>query len=295
MENHDHAVTDHNRAQLHNTVHLPAPTVWPMVLALGISLMLTGMVTHWVISLLGFVLVMRSSIGWFFNVLPQEQIIHVDVTSELLTIETTRTTRSYVPTGEDHRKLLPIETFSITAGIKGGIAGGTAMIVPAALFSLIRYHSIWYAMNLLAAGGFISWAGESDAFLAQFHLSGLLAASAIHLVASVLIGLLYGAMLPMFPRKPILTAGFIAPFLWTGILYSALGVISPILNARIDWLWFVISQIAFGLVCGFVVNLQVKVRTPQFRSLPFAVRAGIHSDRLGIDSDIDGDTKDDTK
>jgi flagellar biosynthesis protein FliR len=91
--------------------------------------------------------------------------------------------------------------------------------------------------------------------------------------------LLYGAMLPMFPRKPILTAGFIAPFLWTGILYSALGVISPILNARIDWLWFVISQIAFGLVCGFVVNLQVKVRTPQFRSLPFSVRAGIHADQ----------------
>lgn len=295
MENHDHGVVDHDHAQLHNTVHLPAPTVWPMVLALGISLMLTGMVTHWVISLLGFILVLRSSIGWFFDVLPQEQIIHVDVVSELLPIETTRATRSRLPLGADHRKLIPIETFSITAGIKGGIAGGTAMIVPAAIFSLIRYHSLWYAMNLLAAGGFVSWAGESDAFLAQFHLSGLLAASGIHGLTSILIGLLYGAMLPMFPRKPILTAGFIAPFLWTGILYSALGVISPILNARIDWLWFVISQVAFGLVCGFVVNLQVKVRTPQFRSLPFAIRAGIHSDRLGIHSGIDGDRKDDNK
>ncbi len=61
------------------------------------------------------------------------------------------------------------------------------------------------------------------------------------------------------------------------IFHSALGVISPILNQRIDWLWFVVSQIAFGLVAGFVVNLQVKVRTPQFRSLPFAVRAGLHT------------------
>jgi hypothetical protein len=61
-------------------------------------------------------------------------------------------------------------------------------------------------------------------------------------------------------------------------------VISPILNARIDWLWFVVSQIAFGLVCGFVVNLQVKVRTPQFRALPFAVRAGLHSDHPHSDS-----------
>jgi flagellar biosynthesis protein FliR len=66
--------------------------------------------------------------------------------------------------------------------------------------------------------------------------------------------------------------------LFTGILHSALGIVSPILNQRIDWFWFVMSQIAFGLVCGYVVNLQAKVRTPQFRALPFAVRAGLHSD-----------------
>ena len=262
-----------------DSVILPAPTAWPMVLALGLSLMITGMVTHWVISLLGLVLSLRSAVGWFFEVLPHEHHILVPVQTEAIAISSTRTTRRQLPLGENHRKLLPIETFSITAGIKGGIVGGLAMIVPAALFGLIRYHSVWYAVNLLAAGGFVHWAGESDAFLAQFHLHGLLAATAIHGLTSILIGLLYGAMLPMFPRKPILTAGFVAPLLWTGILYSALGVISPILNARIDWYWFVVSQIAFGLVCGFVVNLQVKVRTPQFRALPFSVRAGIHSDQ----------------
>ena len=94
---------------------------------------------------------------------------------------------------------------------------------------------------------------------------------------SLLIGLLYGAMLPMFPKKPIITCGFIAPFLWTGLLYSSLGVISPILNQRINWVWFAVSQVAFGLVAGFVVNLQVKVRTPQFQALPFAIRAGLHT------------------
>jgi hypothetical protein len=258
-------------------VQLPEPTMWPMVLALGIALMLTGMVTHWVISLLGLVMVVPAVVGWFRDVLPHERHVYVPVRTEVIPIVSTRTTRAYLPIGVNHRKLLPIETFSVMAGIKGGIAGGTAMIVPAALFGWFRYHSIWYAVNLLAAGGFVSWAGQSDAFLAQFHMRGLLAASAIHGIASILIGLLYGAMLPMYPRKPILTAGFIAPFLWTGLLYSAIGVISPILNQRIDWVWFVASQIAFGLVAGFVVNLQVKVRTPQFRSLPFAVRAGIHT------------------
>ena len=265
------------------TIQLPAPTPWPMVLGLGISLMVAGMVTHWVISLLGVVMAVPAIIGWFFEVLPQEHHVYVDVQTEVVEITSTREMLSHLPIDDRHRKLLPLETFSVMAGVKGGIAGGLAMIVPAALFGLVRYHSVWYAANLLAAGGFVSWAGENDAFLAQFHLEGLLAASAIHGLTSVLIGLLYGAMLPMYPKKPILTAGFIAPFLWTGILHSALGIISPILNARIDWWWFVVSQIAFGLVAGFVVNLQVKVRTPQFRALPFAVRAGLHT--LGDDED----------
>jgi hypothetical protein len=251
----------HGHPHRFDVIDLPAPTPWPMVLAFGLSLMITGMVTHWVISLLGLVLTLRS------------------IQAAVVEISSTRTTREQLPIDANHRKLLPVETFSVVSGIKGGIVGGIAMIVPAALFGLIRYHSVWYAVNLLAAGGFISWADKSNAFMAQFHWEGLLAASGIHALTSVLIGLLYGAMLPMFPRKPILTAGFVAPFLWTGILYSALGIISPVLNERIDWIWFVISQVAFGLVCGFVVNLQVKVRTPQFRALPFAVRAGIHTDQ----------------
>jgi hypothetical protein len=268
----------HDHEHRSDTVILPAPTPWPMVLALGLSLLIAGMVTHWVISLLGLLLTLRSMFGWFLDIFPHELHVAVPVQTGVMEISSTRTTREQLPVSANHRKLLPIETFSITSGIKGGIVGGIAMIVPAALFGLLKYHSIWYAVNLLAAGGFVSWGGESTAFLAQFHLEGLLAATGIHAFTSVLIGLLYGAMLPMFPRKPILTAGFIAPLLWTGILYSALGIISPVLNARINWLWFVVSQIAFGLVCGFIVNLQVKVRTPQFRSLPFAVRAGIHSD-----------------
>ncbi len=268
----------HGHPHRFDEIVLPAPTPWPMVLSFGLSLMITGMVTHWVISLLGLVLTLRSMVGWFFDIFPHEKHISVPIEAGIVEISSTRTTREQLPVGVNHRKLLPIETFSITSGIKGGIVGGVAMIIPAALFGLIRYHSIWYAVNLLAAGGFVSWADKSNAFLAEFHLQGLLAAAAIHGLTSVLIGLLYGAMLPMFPRKPILTAGFVAPFLWTGILHSALGIISPILNERINWPWFVVSQIAFGLVCGFVVNLHVKVRTPQFRSLPFSVRAGLESD-----------------
>lgn len=257
---------------------LPSPTVWPMVLALGITLVLFGMVTSGVVSILGGILVFVGVVGWFRQVFPHEAHEAVEVSDEEISVFTSRTLAARLPSGSTSRKIIPVETFQITTGIKGGIAGGIAMAVPAAIFSVIKYHSIWYAMNLLAAGGFVSWAGASDAFLSEFHLRGLLAAIVIHGLTSLLVGLLYGAMLPMFPKYPIVTAGFMAPLLFTGILHSAIGIVSPILNQRIDWFWFVVSQVAFGLVCGFVVNLQAKVRTPQFRALPFSVRAGLHSD-----------------
>jgi hypothetical protein len=257
---------------------LPAPTAWPVVLALGMTLVLTGMVTSGIVSILGGVLALAGAVGWFRQVLPHEAHEAVEVSTEKTVVSSKRTLAAKFETQPTSRKIIPVETFRITTGIKGGIAGGIAMAVPAAIFSILRYHSVWYAMNLLAAGGFVTWAGASDAFLSEFHLRGLLAAFVIHGLTSLLVGLLYGAMLPMFPKYPIVTAGIMVPLLFTGILHSAIGVVSPILNQRIEWFWFVASQVAFGLVCGFVVNLQAKVRTPQFRALPFAVRAGVHTD-----------------
>lgn len=275
-----------NRGGTLNEIHpkrrgevlLPTPTAWPMVLALGISLVLAGMLTNPVVSVLGGVLSFAAAVGWFRQVLPHEAHEPVEVSTQEVVVSSSRTLAAKISTSDMHRKKLPVETFHILTGLKGGIAGGFAMTIPAELFSLLRYHSLWYAINLLAAGGFVHWAGASNAFLSEFHLRGLLAATAIHGMISILVGLLYGALLPIYPKYPILTAGVMVPLLFSGITYSALGIVSPILNERIDWFWFVISQIAFGLVCGYVVNLHTKVRTPQFQALPFAVRAGLHTD-----------------
>jgi len=264
-----------------HTIHLPSPTVFPMVLALGVTLLGAGLVTSWVISILGLLLVVRSATGWFREVLPHENHEEVAVTTEVVEIKSSRTQVSRLPIGEDHRKVLPVDTFTLGAGVKGGIAGGIAMIAPAAAYGLVRYHSLWYPANLLAAFAIPDWAAKSTVFLSAFHLRGLILAIVIHGGGSVLVGLLYGAILPMFPRKPILTAGFLAPFFWTGMLYATLQAVSPKLTTRIDWPWFIASQIAFGLVTGFVVNLHVRVRTHQFQSLPFAVRAGLESQGMG--------------
>ncbi len=146
-----------DHSQPTDTVQLPAPTAWPMVLALGFSLMLTGMVTHWAISLLGLIMAVPGAVGWFFEALPHEHHVYVDVHADVVEIRSTRETLSHLPLSERHRKLLPLETFSVMAGVKGGISGGIAMIVPAALFGYLKYHSVWYAANLLAAGGFVNW------------------------------------------------------------------------------------------------------------------------------------------
>lgn len=258
-------------------VHLPAPTHWPIALALGLTFLFAGMVTYSAISVLGLIIVIRSAVGWFKDVLPHERHEAVVVVTEVVEISSSRTEVERLPISERHRKILPVERYTLGAGVQGGIAGGIAMIAPATIYGLARYHSLWYAPNILAALAIPHWARESTAFLAAFHLEGLLIAIMVHILVSVLVGLLYGAILPMFPFKPILTAGFLAPIFWTGLLYGTFEAVTPGMNARIDWLWFVASQIAFGLVAGFVVNLHVRVRTHQYQSLPFSVRAGLVS------------------
>src|SRR5690349_10699758 len=56
-----------------NFISMPAPTAWPMVAALGITLLLTGVVTHFIVSIAGLALVICGAIGWWRDVLPVEK------------------------------------------------------------------------------------------------------------------------------------------------------------------------------------------------------------------------------
>lgn len=258
---------------------MPEPTAWPLTLAFGFALIIAGMVTSAWVSLVGLILFGMAAHGWFTQVLPHEahELLPVQHSAPAITPSQHGVARLPGSTG-GHQQVEPVAIFSLLAGLEGGIAGGVAMIVPAVLYGVLRYHSPWYAVNLLAAGGFPSWATQSAAFFGQFHWKGLVAASIIHGVTCPLVGVLYAAILPMFPRRPIVTAGFIVPLFWTSLLYGVLGLVSPVLNQRIDWFWFIPSQLAFGLVTGYVVNRKIHVRTEQFRNLSFAERAGLHSD-----------------
>jgi hypothetical protein len=278
-------------SQAHNgiseeVVHLPTPTAWPLVLALGLTFGLAGLVTNAGISILGGVLIVAGCFGWFRQVWPHAQHIAVPVKVQKFQYTSVRTKVARIEVDESHRARLPVHTPSVMAGVKGGIAGGAAMIVPAVLYGLIAYHSIWYPINLLGGAGVAGWTNPTLDEITHFRLSALIFATIIHVVGSLLIGLLYGAMLPILPRHPIILGGIIAPVFWTGVLHSALPLINPYLADRIDWWWFVASQVTFGLVAGWVVGKQVHIRTEQY--LPFAARIGLETPGMMDEDREDG-------
>jgi hypothetical protein len=258
-------------------IELPAPTAWPMVLAFGVTLIFGGLVTSAVVSLVGLVSAAIGIVGWFRDVFPCEAHVSVRALEEETTAFTKRRNVARLQGGtESSRAWLPLEIYPVAAGVKGGLAGSIAMAVLAMLYGVLSGTSVWYPINLLAAG-FIPDAVHTTTTsgMAAFHLRLLLIAIPIHLIASVLVGLLYGAMLPMLPRRPILLGGFIAPIFWSGLLHSVLNIINPLLNKQIDWFWFVLSQIGFGLVAGFVVSRQERIRT--WQAAPLAVRLGVEA------------------
>jgi hypothetical protein len=270
------------------TVRLPAPTSWPIVLAFGVSLLFAGLVTSASVSLLGAILVIAGCVGWFRDILPHEKHVEVPIVEEYAPITTARPQVSRLPIAPDlPRALLPLETYPVSAGIKGGLAGSAAMAALACLYGILKQGSIWYPINLLAATIYSQSTRLDSASLYAFHIGSFLLAVVLHLVTSLLVGLLYGAMLPMFPRRPIVLGGVVGPLLWTGLLHSILGLINPLLDERIEWRWFIASQFAFGIVAGLVVVRQERVRVRQF--MPFAMRAGIETPATAAENHPRGD------
>jgi hypothetical protein len=91
--------------------------------------------------------------------------------------------------------------------------------------------------------------------LGRFQLSLLVAAVIIHVVLSVVIGLIYGVLLPTLPSVPgpIAWGGLLMPILWTGVSYVAMQVVNRALPDKVSWPWFIVSQFVFGITMPAVV------------------------------------------
>ena len=177
-------------------IEVPAATAWPIVLAFGLTLVFAGFVTAASVSVLGAILAVAGAVGWFREVLPVESLEWAPVGQEEIAIETSRESVEHIT---DVRRIsrawLPIEIYPISAGIKGGLAGGAAMALLAGLYGIVSGNGIWYAMDLLVAGLFPAMATETARQIGTFNLHRFLVAVPIHLLMSLLVGLLYGACL----------------------------------------------------------------------------------------------------
>lgn len=267
-------------------VELPSNSGWPLLGALGLCLGFAGVVTHVAVTVTGVVLFAVSMTGWFRLVLPREDEEFVSFVPEEERAQAVRVApeAERLEAGQDlHRMRLPLQRHPYSAGVKGGLVGGVAMAITAEVYGLLAHGSPWYVVNLLAASAVSSLATMSPAQLAEFSAVGLAVGIIIHVILSCFMGLLYGVLLPMFPRQPILWGGFVAPLMWTGLLYSGLRVIDPVLEELVQWPFFVASQVAFGLVAGFVVDRTEKIETMQ--SLSIYERAGVESPGVGEDKE----------
>jgi hypothetical protein len=257
-------------------IEVPASTSWPLVLAFGFTLVFAGLLTSASVSALGAVLTAAGCVGWFREVFPREHEVVLRVIAEAPSVVTERPVVDRLPVAQDQvRAWLPLQTHPISAGVKGGLAGGAAMAVLACAYGLIKAGGIWYPINLLAASVYAQSVKLEAAQLNSFHGDSLVIALFLHLLVSTAVGLLYGAMLPMFARRPMLLGGLIGPVLWSSLLYSMLSLLNPLLESHIDWLWFMASQVAFGIVAGMVVVRQPRVPTRE--NLAFALRAGVEA------------------
>ena len=257
-------------------IELPAPTAWPIVLAAGVTLMFAGLLTAASVSVLGALLAIAGCVGWFRDVLPRPHEVALAVVPDEVRVSTERRVVERIPVAaEQVRAWLPVHTYPVSAGVKGGWAGSVAMAVLACVYGVLKVGSIWYPINLLASVVYAQSVKLSPAALLTFHADSFAIAVVLHGLGSTLVGILYGAMLPMLPRRPIVLGGVIAPGLWSGALYSILGLLNPELQARIDWTWFIASQVAFGIVAGLVVVRQT--RRPTRENVSFALRAGVEA------------------
>jgi len=257
-------------------IQVPASTSWPLVLGLGFTLICAGLLTSVAVSVLGAVLAVAGCVGWFGEVLPSEHEVTELVVPEDFAVRTDRGVVDRLPVAPDQvRAWLPLHTHPMSAGLKGGLAGGLAMAVLACAYGVLKTGSIWNPINLLAASVYAESLKLEASQLNAFHADSFVIALGLHALVSATVGLLYGAMLPMFAHRPILLGGLIGPVLWSGLLYSMLSLLNPMLEGHIDWIWFIASQVAFGIVAGLVVVRQPRVPTRE--NVAFVIRAGVEA------------------
>jgi hypothetical protein len=242
-----------------DAVEVPRQTAAPLVLALGLTLLAAGVPLGTGFLVVGAGVLVAGLGTWIAQLLPGRGHVREPLAEPLRRPPPTTGAPGGVERLREgmpgYRLRLPQDVHPISAGLKGGVFGGLVMPVPALLWGLGSGHGLWYPVNLLA-GMVLPGVGKMNVpELEQFHASLLLVGLVIHVVLSVVLGLIYGVLLPTLPSVPRAVAwgGLLAPLLWTGTGYALLGVVNPVLGRGVSWPWFIASQFVFRIVAAVVI------------------------------------------
>lgn len=253
-----------------DSVEMPRPTAWPIVLALGITFLGAGLATSPALLVVGAMLAVIGLGGWIANLLPGQGEMHVHLVEPEVRYRgiaaKPKSVEVLQPGMAGHRFQLPQKVHPISAGVKGGIVGGLVMPVPALAYGLLSGHGIWFPINLLAGMVVPAISGATEAELERFQLGALIVAIVIHAAFSLTFGLLFGVVSPTFPPLPggsVVAGGVLMPLLWTGLCHGFMGIINPVLQEFVSWPWFIASQVVYGLAMSFVVVGTEKVPVEQ--------------------------------
>ncbi len=230
---------------------IPEPTSAPMITAFGVTLLAAGLVTNGWVAAGGAVILVFGLVVWFGDVFPHERLEEIP--------EEAKATPALdfavsAPAKHALRPIYPEKVYPYRAGVIGGLIGGVAMAIVATAWGMISGGGLWLPINLLSAAVLPSLGTADEATLRLFNGEWFAVALGIHLVLSVASGVLYTITLPIMFRWPILAGGILVPIILSGLVWSSLSIVNPTLDRHISWPWFVASQIAFGLVCGWWVS-----------------------------------------
>jgi uncharacterized membrane protein YagU involved in acid resistance len=259
-----------------DSVEMPRPTAAPLVLSVGLLLLAVGAVVSVAFMVVGGGLFLIGLGLWIGQLLPGRGHVHEPLAAPALQPAIVpgvpgkvEQLRAGVP---GYRLRLPERVHPISAGVKGGIVGGLVMPLPALTYGVLSGRGIWYPVNLLAGMVVPGIDQATTERLEQFDPVLLVVAVVIHAVMSLVLGMIYGVLMPTLPDipKPLAWGALLAPMLWTGVSFVLMGAVNPVLKQGLDWPWFIVSQFIFGVILASVV-----MRARDAQPMSAAVRGAV--------------------
>ena len=135
-------MTEPTNTQSIREIELPQPTASPMVTAFGFTLMVAGIVTNWIVAIVGCLIMFVGIVKWFGQSNPESNEMPAAPAARPTPIVPRVDGVTHLISDSGHRARLPLAIHPYSAGIVGGLLGGVVMALVAVGWSLVMHGSL---------------------------------------------------------------------------------------------------------------------------------------------------------